>query len=72
MTAGPNTGGQSITAPSPVAPSIAERMNNSEQRIESVEGRVMTLERMSQNLVAEVCYLREQLGLVPLAPDHFS
>lgn len=59
-------------APVPQQPSMNERMTNQEQKADTFDGRILTLERTSSNLVAEILYLREQLGLQPLPPDHFA
>lgn len=61
-----------MAAPSLAQPSINERMNNQEQRTEEAGGRLLQLERQMNQVIAEAIFLRGQLGLPPLPPDHFS
>ncbi len=71
---GPMTDGlvASPEASVPVAPSIAARLAEAENKVNNLYDMMQRAERVFGNLIVQNTEMREQLGMATLPPDYFS
>ena len=73
-TGGGPMAGQMQASPTlqPAAPTLAIRLAEAENRLESAHQRISTLERQVNGLISTLVDIRDQVGLPPLPPDYFA
>ena len=74
VTGGPTSqaGGLQMEAVVPASPSIIERVNAQESRMDNKDNQFNALDRALTLLIQENRLFRDQLGLQPLPEDYFT